>query len=720
MPAARPLLNRWPHGGVAVFAAGLALVSGLAAGWSGVLPARAQVQLQLAFNTLRLHGYPAANHPADAPHANRPATAGSSTQNDPVTGRIPEDAPYTDGQGPFDPRSAEAPRMDFATWDPAWISERLGEPALRAEWPGLAGIDEVSAAANIRAGGLGNASEKVWLRHWYEPQHLDKDIDADGRLTDGDGDGIPDAPSNPAPNNIDEWYPAIMTEATYMLVDNDPLPDRNPRPGDVHHSAPRPVCGAAGGTRIVFPVGISAAEANPAGAAVGHGLTRLDADFDGDLDMVNVTDEASLPSVLTGARVDFDGDGTLDTLNPDGAGLSCDELVVLHTDGLLLQRGQRAQFLDHYVEVRAVTNSSVSLAVYYTGDLVPRLIATTSVGIGAVVLAGDTSPVQTLVPGGTNLGVVPIGAWYAYVEDVDPATSTAIVMLGRALGAPCAAMESAPGVANRTAGGPWFLKRLYVDGHEYNVVAIQACGRSAFQYLTLRMPLPKVAVTIEQHSVRLQPYAAKQPLALPPPFNHEHTVLEDIVALDGFPPVQVPPGSPTAFLPRPTIHYMGGPVGPMAPALLAADPLPYAGRDPARPVGPYADVRATRWFYVQEDVDPAFLGQLKEKFGDQAPGQTVPASPADGFFYNEQIFTLPWNYTEFVLPDPADPAVDPQTGAPPYDPDNYLVTTAWTNPTARWRRWGMPDGPVPAQVPPVPPDLEVNATLDGGAPFGSP
>ncbi|MCE7939065.1 hypothetical protein DCC79_15120, partial [bacterium] len=68
--------------------ASLALVAGagvMVGLRSPAAPAYAQLQplpgqlspVQLAFNTLRLHGYPAANNPADAPHANRPATAGS-------------------------------------------------------------------------------------------------------------------------------------------------------------------------------------------------------------------------------------------------------------------------------------------------------------------------------------------------------------------------------------------------------------------------------------------------------------------------------------------------------------------------------------------------------------------------------------------------------------------------------------------------------------------
>jgi uncharacterized repeat protein (TIGR01451 family) len=669
-------------------------------------------QAVLDFSTLRLHGYPALGHPDDPPYANRPATAGSNSQNDPISGLLPEDAPYTEGQGPFDPLSGEAPEMDFATWDPAWISERLGDSRLQDEWPGLTGMDEVSAASNIRADGV-NASEKVWLRHWYEPQHLDRDINADGRLTSDDEDdqdyGVPDAPSNPTPSNIDEWYPAIMTEFTYMFVDNDPLPVRDPAFDEVHRSAPRGVCARAGRSRMIFPVGISAAAADPAGPAEGQGLTSLDADFDGTIDMINLADEATLPSVIGGTQIDFDGDGLIETANPDGVPLSCDELVVMHTDQQRIAEGERLQFLDHYVEVNSVAGNSAVLDIYYTGDLVPRLLQRLSVGIGSVALSGDTGPLQVINSGGTNLGSVPRGPWFVYVQDVDSNDDSAILTVGRALGAPCASMQRGPSSSNLLPGTPYWLKRFYVDGHEYNTVAIYGCDSTRIQYITLRAPLPKVPVTIEAHSVRLQDYAPYDSLTLIPPFNYEHTLLEDIVQAPDFENIT----DPVNDIPRPIIHYMGGPVGPIPPVLGpgdAAQPyLPYVGRDPSYPVGPYENPRSTRWLYTDEDVDPAFLGELREKMGAPVPDINGVAGPS--FFYNEQMFTLPWNFTEFVLPDQDDP--------PDVDPDNYLVTLAFTNPTSRWRRWLMPNTIMPDEVPPSPPDLIDNIAPDGGFPTGA-
>ncbi|MFN2251765.1 MAG: hypothetical protein ACK2UL_07590, partial [Anaerolineae bacterium] len=677
----------------------------------------AQAQDEGRHMSLRVYGYPVVSNPAEAPYGNGPATSGDASAVDPNTGLIPEVLPYSDPRGPFDPLSPEAPRMDFVTWDPAWISERLDEAGLIAMWPGLQGIDEVSRGARIRAGDV-DGSEKVWLRHWYEPQHLDKDLNADGRLTDADNSGAPDAPANPTPNNIDEWYPAIVAELTYMLVENDPLPLREPRPSELHRSAPRPACGTAGGTSMVFPVGVFESALDPAGAPVGNGLTSLDYDFDGRIDAVNVTDEAALPDVIDGARIDFDGDGVLDTFDTDGQPLSCDEMAVFHTDAVALSLGQPLQFMDYFIKLDSVTDSAAVFEVWRNSSLVPQYLGRRSVGIGGVMLTGDNGPIQLLPPGGTNLGQVPVGAWFAHVADVDVADETAVVIAGRALGAPCASMESAPNSLNKSPGGPWFLKRFYVDGHEYNVSAITTCGAETFQSITINSPLPKVPVTIEQHSVQLQGYpllddgdlgATAPKLVLPPPFNYEHTILEDVRALDAFDPLAPSPDWPLP-LQRPDVIYMGGPVGPVPPVLSAADAVPYVGREVDDPVGPYDDLEALYWRYCHEETNPLMLGQVLEKYGADLDGDGGAAGSQPSLFYDEQAWTLPWHYTEFVLPDQAEDANLPAR----WDADKYLLTSNFTAPTMRWRRWSMPDEPVPATVPPTPPDLVVDRTPDGG------
>ncbi len=671
--------------------------------------------------TLRVYGDEAICSSCRPGEGNLPSTAGVNAPGgiDPFTGLLAEDPPYTDPEGPFSPLSDEAPEHDFVTWDPAWISERLADPRVQAEWPGLGGADEVSAglpSPGIRYDGQ-NGSEKVWLRHWYEPTRLDKDLNADDCLTDEENDGRPDAAVNPTPSNRDEWYPAIMTELTYMLLENQ-VPVRFPDADDMDTSAPRPACGRPGRTRMVFPVGMAGEELENQ-ELVGYGLTSLDADFDGEFDLLNVSDETTISDEL-GVGIDLDGDGIIEALDPDGVSLSCDELVVLHTEAITLGAGDRLQLLDHVVEIQRIADSSAVLAVSYTGDLVTRDLQPRSVGVGAVAFAGDTGVLQVIQNGSGNVGV-PAGPWFVAVQAVDVDEGTATLVVGRGLGAPCASMEAAPNQANLSPGGPWFLKRFYVDGHEYNIVAIHTCDTGGLQYITVRAPLPKVPVTIEQHSVRLQPYAENEGLTLPPPFNHEHTRIEDINYLRGF--LDIEDLLDNGFADdRPTdlVRYMGGPMGPIPPVLNAGDGLTYEGRNPAATVGPYDDYLASHWFYVEEATYPPFVGQLREKFGAVATdtgGASVDPTLPGSFFFNEQIFTRPWNYTEFVLPNYdfglGEDGV--QFGDDGYfDPDAYLLTSGFESPTTRWRRWVMPDGSVPDTFPPSPPDLIDDVTgFDG-------
>ena len=124
---------------------------------------------------------------------------------------------------------------------------------------------------------------------------------------------------------------------------------------------------------------------------------------------------------------------------------------------------------------------------------------------------------------------------------------------------------------------------------------------------------------------------------------------------------------------------MGGPIGPVPPVLGAGDELPYEGRNPAAPMGPpYDDPAASRWLYVEEETDPQRLGQLKEKFGAASAGWTrrPDRRRRTAFFYNEQMWTLPWHYTEFVMPNQPDDGDDPAR----CDADKYLVTSAFTQP----------------------------------------
>ncbi len=599
---------------------------------------------QDVYHSLRLYGYDSQG-------------SGDLTARDPVTNAVPEDPPYTDPIAVFNPQSDQAPRRDSLTWNPIWMSE-----AETMDENGAQGLYSGINTADI------NASEKVWFRMWYEPEHWDKDLNANGEL-DRDADGNP---------IIDEWYPAIMQEFTYLLMEGRPL-----------SQDPLPTYGPVGKTSFVFPIGVREADLND---PAGYGLTSLDADFDGLSDIVHVESEVTLYNT-TGIAADFDGDGQLDPLDLDGNVLSGDELVVLKLDGLSIPVDGRVQFLEHYVELKGVFDSSVLIDIWYNGGLVPRKLDSLVLYVGDMALAGVQGPAQVIQAvqnggTGTNMCDFPRGAFFVQLMSVDTLENSAHLMPGRALGATHSAMEDGPGVQDRRPGDPWFLKRFYVDGHEYNVVAIKTAGSgpiftdancdldddddgvlddypppadtSQFQFVTVRTPIPKVPVTIEQHSVALQDYPVPEPgresaaLSVMPPYNYEHFIILDVQSSWS--------------------HQKIGPlVGPVPPILQDNGPIPYVGYG-----GTYNDPAEMHLFYLYEDRYDPFLGKLRERYAAGVPnGQQQERE----FWYVRQWFTLPWEYTELVLPDIS--GVN----------DLYLVTSGFYAPQGEYNLYPGGAGP---------------------------
>ena len=121
-----------------------------------------------------------------------------------------------------------------------------------------------------------------------------------------------------------------------MLMEPKPLAEK-----------PEPTYGQAGSTSLVFPVGMRGEDYL---APYGYGLTSLDGNFDGIPDIVHVDSEQTI-SETTRIAVDFDGDGPGEKLDPDGKGLSGDELAVFRLDPLEVPIGVYVQFLDHLVRL---------------------------------------------------------------------------------------------------------------------------------------------------------------------------------------------------------------------------------------------------------------------------------------------------------------------------------------------------------------------------------
>jgi hypothetical protein len=121
------------------------------------------------------------------------------------------------------------------------------------------------------------------------------------------------------------------------------------------------------------------------------------------------------------------------------------------------------------------------------------------------------------------------GAWFVYVVSADDGinggTDSVILHIGRALG------EARHHVGNDVQNTPWYMKRFYVDGHEYNVVAVKTVGATdtEFKFITIRTPVPKVPHLIEQHSQDLEYYSPNgETITVMPPYNYEHTVRADV------------------------------------------------------------------------------------------------------------------------------------------------------------------------------------------------
>lgn len=627
-------------------------------------------QSGLVFNTLRVYGF---------------MNEGAGIRQDQVRDRLSsawvEDPPYTDPIAPFVLQHLEAPSKDHVTWNPIWMYESQT-------------YDENQALGlynKIFIGGL-NASEKVWFREWYEPDHWDKDLDGDGPWDPPQAEWDPLRRITIDPR--DEHYPAIMQEFTYLLMEPRFIEDD-----------PQPAWGSVGLTSFVFPVGMRGTDLFDNGAVdvasenawFGYGLTSLDGDFDGVPDIVHVDSELTLFD-RTQIGADLNGDGFLQPLELDAVALSGDELAVFRLDTKAIARGGYLQFLDHMVRLVDVFDNSVELEVWYLGDLIPhRFNRTITLYRGDMALAGSDGPAQIITAvrnggTGTNMCNFPTGPWFVWLASVDTVEESARLMVGRALGATYSGMEDGAGRTDRRPGDPWFIKRFYVDGHEYNVVAIHTRNTgtisvydndcdldddgngvvdvpppadfSEFQYITIRTPIPKVPVLIEQHSVNLQHYEPLWYLSVMPPYNYEHYVLGDIQEIEEF-------YDPLYTDCETDVDFIGPLIGPVPPILQQNGPFPYPVDTGARQTV-YRDIRELFHFYVREARNLQFEGQLLELYGETGEGE-------EEFWYAQHWHTRPDEYTEFVFPDVQ--VTLPET------PDLYLLTSVFTAPQAETHWW---------------------------------
>ncbi len=319
--------------------------------------------------------------------------------------------------------------------------------------------------------------------------------------------------------------------------------------------------------------------------------------------------------------------------------LNGDEFAVF-TNDIVLSRsaaGRRsAQFLDYLVQLVNVDYISgrVDLNVWYTGgglhnnsgvySKYPEFADTVTLNLNEMGIASRNN-VKRIPAGGGNLGLDD-GAWFVYVQAVgapipgDPSRETVSLLVGRALGGAAAPMYDGNNNPNTAAPTPWYLKRFYVDGHEYNVTALitapVAGGDIGFKAITIRTPVPKEGDRVNSPlSQVLQGYLQGTQFGVDtrlmyvmPPFNQEHTIREDIRRIE-----------PADFARVPTQG------------------------DPARCLGIWRGVGPLQPRLNAEAREPRFAFELRE-----LPFQRPPTASA--VWSVEQYNTLPDQFTDIGLP----------------------------------------------------------------------
>jgi hypothetical protein len=328
--------------------------------------------------------------------------------------------------------------------------------------------------------------EKIFLRTWYEPEHKY----SKNKIWD---------------NDRNYTRPTIELETTYMLIDKQEK---------------RPISGKANYTFLVFPI------AEDESTEDIPGLELLE----------NPNSEADRPNVVTLALVN----GTVNNAyNKTANG------TIRLQKTYKLDMGDKVQFLDHKLTfVGIVVHNDCYYAkvkVDYAGNRVDDTGATVVLATYDDGSTYDSDPhaITWFKRHSETYDTVnmrhPDITWYARLENYDPSYDWAEITVGKELK---------------------FNDTFYVDGVRYDIPAIEVIDTSnditadAFKYITLRTPYPKCIATgtpevpddgiiSSQWIVCVPPYV---PLPLLPPFNMDHTLIDDIdVVL--WEPLKMPPGA---------------------------------------------------------------------------------------------------------------------------------------------------------------------------------
>jgi hypothetical protein len=348
-------------------------------------------------------------------------------------------------------------------------------------------------------------------------------------------------------------------------------------------------------------------------------------------------------------RYDVNGDGTeeimrvdliepVDEKTPNGTiAVSARET---QPQGMAMQVGDQIQFFDYMVELNDISTiqTKVDIAVYYIGNHAAEYIGSTTLFLleSATVDARD-GPVRSPALG--NL-LPPVPVVRPFWVTLDYVGNNYVTLTPHRWLTARAGVNPPPGRDAET---------FFVDGAEYDVAAILVLDNpdgegDEVKYITLRNPLPKYEkVCIEEISVCKEAVQENESLPMLPPFNHVHDMIDD-VNLDEIPEAV-----------GPDLQLWDNPSDHLDPALIEDRIIPdIGGFDGDLFIG-----------FIAEEKEERFDTNL---FEEKWTWGQCPPNGECWMWLN--IETMPWDFTEFVLPELPDITASDADG-------DYILVSSW-------------------------------------------
>ena len=427
---------------------------------------------------------------------------GDQTFIDPVTQLKPENKPYTDPMGPFNPQSDQAPVKDHVTFNPAYMDHNEHGPVNS----GTANGDY--SWYSLLDFGVNYEAQKVFKRMSYEKEWFkdhntngcydvvlyNETLDTSKVVCLEDENQIHDLVSTgwimQIHNNegtvdgqpADIYGPAIIQDFTYMFLNNK-LPTKIPS-----------------GSSVLIPM----ASEDQIGDGIDSFTPIYQPPYHEGPQAVQVESEESL-------GLDIDGDGVMEPMDADGNPLSGDETVVLVLRNQRIMGFNELQMFDHRVQLTDISTSGK--ATFIVRDNEGDYYNKSSV---VDMNEGDVKYFYRAKEGGSPTEKP---AFYLKLNTADYLDNRATIEVGRMFG---------QAGANIAANANHSQKAFWVDEVFYNIVAIKAYDKDMIKYITIRQKLPKEGYPIKIHDNQMREWAPGDNLSELPPFNMNHVIHDDV------------------------------------------------------------------------------------------------------------------------------------------------------------------------------------------------